>query len=154
VLKERGDILVVERITKTGKRRPVYIPLLKKAIEYDKAFYEYAIGYGGGRATVAVTSDEEDDETGGSVVPLSQHKQDECAMNLVHIGKWLGIDMNKVSDVRILVEADPYRGVWEVLEFCTPMKPTKEQIRNQVIAEAKRSAKTEKPKTLTLDLFS
>ena len=135
-------------------KHPDAKPLLKKAIEYDKAVYEYAIGYGGGRATVAVTGDEEDDETGGAVIPLSEHKQDECAMNLVHIGKWLGIDMTKASDVKILVEADPYCGVWEVLEWYTPEKPTKDQILKQAIAEAKRDAKMKKPSTLTLDLFA
>jgi len=134
-------------------KHPTAKPLLIKAIEYDKAFYEYAVGYNGGRATVDVTGDEEDDPDNGVIVPLGKQGKDGSAGNLTSIARWLGIQVNKASDVKILTEANPYAGVWHVLDY-TPEKPSKQQILQQEIQIAKNTSRNDKPTTLTLDLFS
>lgn len=136
-------------------RHPTAKPLLYKAIEYEKAVWEYAIGHYSGQATAAAT---EDDEWVGEVVPIAKHGQgpDDSTRNVTIIARWLGIDVNTVSDVKLLTEADPYHGVWHLLEYCTPEKPTKAEVLKQAVAHAKREAKfsEKKSSTLTLDLFS
>jgi len=117
---------------------PLAKPILYEAIMHEKAFYEYC-----------TTCYEEDDS---QALPISKHdKNDICCHNVCTISRWLGIDVDKLSSISILKEADPYRGVWHLLETFTPEKPTKQQVIQNEVRNAKFHGKST---TLTLDLFS